>query len=111
MTTPFVTARTIGISTLVVACPCAMGLATPTAIMVGTGVGAQLGILIKGGDALETAHGLTSIVFDKTGTLTSGTPAVDAVTSVLPRVPSRIVLWYAACAELGSEHEIGRAHV
>lgn len=78
-TSPFTTAFTFAISTLVVACPCAMGLATPTAIMVGTGVGAQLGVLIKSGEALETAHKVNAVMFDKTGTLTTGNPTVTRV--------------------------------
>jgi Cu+-exporting ATPase len=103
-------AVTIFISVLVIACPCALGLATPTAIMVGTGKGAENGILIKGGEALETAHKINTIVFDKTGTITEGRPTV---TDVLPAagVPAGKLLQFAASAETGSEHPLGQAIV
>ncbi len=96
------------ISVLVIACPCALGLATPTAIMVGTGKGAELGILIKGGEALETAHKIDTIVFDKTGTITEGKPET---TDILPHggVDEQQLLLLAASAEQGSEHPLGEA--
>ncbi|MFA9381549.1 MAG: heavy metal translocating P-type ATPase, partial [Acetanaerobacterium sp.] len=99
---------TIFISVMVIACPCALGLATPTAIMVGTGKGAEYGILIKSGEALETTHKINTIVFDKTGTLTEGKPEVtDIITaSALPR---ERLLQIAASAEKGSEHPLGAA--
>ena len=98
------------VSVLVIACPCALGLATPTAIMVGTGRGAQNGILIKGGEALESAHKLTAIVLDKTGTITQGHPTV---TDVLPQpfVDESELLRLVAGAERGSEHPLGEAIV
>jgi len=97
------------VSVLIIACPCALGLATPTAIMVGTGRGAQSGILIKGGEALETAHRLTTIVFDKTGTITRGVPSVtDIITSGRDE---NELLRLAAAAEAGSEHPLGAAIV
>jgi len=94
-------ALTIFISVLVIACPCALGLATPTAIMVGTGKGAEHGILIKSGEALETAHKIDTIVFDKTGTITEGKPKVTSVEGD--------VLQLAASLERYSEHPIAKA--
>lgn len=96
------------ISVLVIACPCALGLATPTAIMVGTGKGAKNGILIKGGDSLESAHKLKSLIFDKTGTITKGKPEVTDVIrkSVLSK---KEILIIAASLEKNSEHPLGEA--
>jgi Cu+-exporting ATPase len=101
-------ALTAFISVVVIACPCAMGLATPTAIMVGTGRGAEAGILIRGGEALETAHRVTTVIFDKTGTLTLGRPTVASVTPA-PGFTSRDVLDLAGALEKGSEHPLGAA--
>jgi Cu+-exporting ATPase len=101
-------ALTAFISVLVIACPCAMGLATPTAIMVGTGRGAESGIIIRGGEALETAHRVGAVVMDKTGTLTLGRPAVVAVTAA-PGTSVADVLDLAGSLERGSEHPLGAA--
>lgn len=99
---------TIFIAVLVIACPCALGLATPTAIMVGTGKGAENGVLIKSGEALEIAHQVDTIVFDKTGTITEGKPVVtDIVTS--NNVKEEELLQLIASAEKGSEHPLGEA--
>jgi Cu+-exporting ATPase len=96
------------VSVLVIACPCALGLATPTAIMVGTGLGAQNGILIKGGEALEKIHKLSVVVFDKTGTLTLGEPVVtDIITAT--EFDEQEVLAYAAALEKTSEHPLAQA--
>ncbi|MBU4330663.1 MAG: heavy metal translocating P-type ATPase [Acidobacteria bacterium] len=96
------------VAVMIIACPCALGLATPTAVMVGTGKGAENGILIKGGESLETAHKLDTIVFDKTGTLTKGEPEVtDIVTS--GSFSEEEILKYAASAEKASEHPLGEA--
>ena len=103
-------ALTIFISVLVIACPCALGLATPTAIMVGTGKGAENGILIKSGEALETAHKINTIVFDKTGTITEGKPAVTDVLTTEGAEPDNL-LQITASAEKGSEHPLGQAIV
>ncbi|MCL2188029.1 MAG: heavy metal translocating P-type ATPase [Defluviitaleaceae bacterium] len=100
----------IFISVLVIACPCALGLATPTAIMVGTGKGAENGILIKSGAALETAHKLTAVVLDKTGTLTEGKPTVTDILA-LGNVPKEDLLRLTARAEVYSEHPLGEAIV
>ncbi len=101
---------TIFIAVLVIACPCALGLATPTAIMVGTGKGAEYGVLIKGGEALETTHRIKTIVFDKTGTITEGKPKVtDIVSTGIVGVTELLQL--AASAEKGSEHPLGEAIV
>ena len=118
--TDFTFSMLFSISVLVIACPCALGLATPTAIMVGTGVGARLGILIKGGEPLEAASNIDVVVFDKTGTLTMGAPVVGEVvllsdkfkddnahTNVRRGVIANL-LYYAACAENGSEHPLAK---
>ena len=98
------------VSVLIIACPCAMGLATPTAVMVGTGIGAEKGILIKGGETLEKAHRLTMVVFDKTGTLTVGAPRVTDVETA-PGMARDRVLQVAASVEALSEHPLAAAIV
>jgi len=120
----FTFALTVFIAVLIIACPCAMGLATPTAIMVGVGKGAENGILIKSGEALETAHKLQVIVFDKTGTLTKGEPEVTdiipaaSLTGVHSSTAKKVeklseekLLQFAAVAEKNSEHPLGEAIV
>jgi len=96
------------IAVLIIACPCALGLATPTAIMVGTGKAAELGILISGGEALEQARRLTTVVLDKTGTVTRGRPVLTDVRPA-PGVDADVLLAHAAAAETGSEHPLGEA--
>ncbi|GMO66393.1 MAG: heavy metal translocating P-type ATPase [Treponemataceae bacterium] len=105
---PLKFALTIFISVLVIACPCALGLATPTAIMVGTGKGAENGILIKSGAALEVAHNITIVAFDKTGTITEGKPQVTDVLCATGFSENEL-LQLAASAEKGSEHPLGRS--
>ena len=108
--TPAIFSLTIFISVMVIACPCSLGLATPTAIMVGTGRGAELGILIKSGEALEKAHKVDTIVFDKTGTITEGKPRVTDIISV-KNLKEDDILQVAAALELHSEHPLGEAIV
>jgi len=97
------------VAVLVVACPCALGLATPTAVMVGTGKGAENGILFRNGHALERAHQLTVVVLDKTGTITSGKPAVTDIVPLDARLNATTLLRLAASVEQGSEHPLGQA--
>jgi len=98
------------IAVMIIACPCALGLATPTSIMVGTGKGAENGILIRGAEALETAHKVQTVVFDKTGTLTKGEPAVtDIFSAPGGRITQQDIIFYAASAERASEHPLGEA--
>lgn len=106
----WVFALTITISVLVIACPCALGLATPTAIMVGTGKGAENGVLIKSGDALEEAQKIHTIVFDKTGTITEGKPVVTDIVNYNGYDEEEVLL-IAASAEVSSEHPLGEAIV
>jgi Cu+-exporting ATPase len=110
-TTSFLFAFLLGISVLVIACPCALGLATPTAVMVGTGIGAREGILIKGGEPLETAHKIDAIIFDKTGTLTHGKPSVTNLIMINSGYSKEDALLLAGSAEKGSEHPLGQAIV
>ncbi|XP_021888702.1 probable copper-transporting ATPase HMA5 [Carica papaya] len=106
----FELALQFGISVMVIACPCALGLATPTAVMVGTGVGASQGVLIKGGQALEIAHKVSCIVFDKTGTLTVGKPVV-VNTRLLKNMVLREFYELVAATEMNSEHPLAKAIV
>ena len=108
--TPSIFALTIFVSVMVIACPCSLGLATPTAIMVGTGRGAELGVLIKSGEALEKAHKVDTIVFDKTGTLTLGKPEVTDI-KILGNFSEKEILFFAASLEQYSEHPLGAAVV
>lgn len=96
------------VTVLIIACPCAMGLATPTAVMVGTGLGAQHGILIKDAKSLETAHKINTIIFDKTGTLTKGKPEVTDVVTLDDKTQEEIIK-FAASVEKGSEHSLAQA--
>ena len=105
---PFEFVLTIFISVLIIACPCSLGLATPTAIMVGTGKGAELGILIKSGEALEKLNQIDTIVFDKTGTLTEGAPRVIDIVN-LDNTDKNEILKISASMEVNSEHPLGKA--
>lgn len=108
--TPATASLFVLVAVLIIACPCALGIATPAAIMVGTGKGAENGVLIKGGEYLEKAHKLTTVVFDKTGTLTKGKPSVTDVVPLADLSESDI-LRLAASAERGSEHPLAEAIV
>jgi Cu+-exporting ATPase len=107
----FVFAFKLMIAVLVIACPCALGLATPTAIMVGTGKGAEQGILIKSAESLEAAHKMDLIIFDKTGTLTQGQPKITDVITTTEEKNANEVLQLVASAEKGSEHPLAQAIV
>jgi len=98
------------VAVMIIACPCAMGLATPTSIMVGTGKGAEQGVLIRGGEALETAHKLDAIILDKTGTITKGEPSITDIVET-DGFKAAEILQMAASAERGSEHPLGEAIV
>ncbi|MBI1972316.1 MAG: heavy metal translocating P-type ATPase [Candidatus Aenigmarchaeota archaeon] len=107
VTSNFIFSLTIAIMVLIIACPCALGLATPTAILVGTGKAAENGILIRNGEALETAHKVNTIIFDKTGTLTKGKPSVTDLAAISG--DTKALLKIAAIGEKGSEHPLGEA--
>jgi len=116
---PFTLALITTVSVLVIACPCALGLATPTALMVGSGIGAENGILIRSGEAIQAMRDVRMVVFDKTGTLTKGKPEVtdqipnpkSQVSIRNPQSAIRNLLWWAASVEVGSEHPLGKAIV
>ena len=108
---PFAFALTIFVAILIIACPCALGLATPTAVMMGTGLAAERGILIKSSKALETAKDVNMVVFDKTGTLTKGEPVVTDIVSIKKGVDEKFILQLAASIEKNSEHPLAQAIV
>lgn len=108
---PWLVALLFAISVVVIACPCALGLATPTAIMVGTGIGATNGVLIKGGAVLETAHKISAVIFDKTGTLTYGKPAVTDIRLFTEKISENEFFRLVGSAEKGSEHPLAQAIV
>ncbi len=110
-TSPLLLSLKLAITVLVIACPCALGLATPTAILVGTGIGAEKGLLIKGGDIFEQVRRLNTIVFDKTGTLTLGSPQVTDCVCLSPSVSSDFLMQLAATVESGSNHPLATAIV
>ncbi|NET08961.1 MAG: copper-translocating P-type ATPase [Symploca sp. SIO2B6] len=99
----------LAIAVLVIACPCALGLATPTALLVGTGLGATHGLLLRGGDVLENIHHLDTVIFDKTGTLTTGNPIVTDVVSVTSNYSQHEIIQWAATVEQGTQHPIASA--
>lgn len=105
----FPLAMTMMISVLIIACPCALGIATPSAIMIGAGKGAQNGILVKSGEFLEKAYKINLIIFDKTGTLTKGEPSVTDVVVLDTKLIDKDIIKIAAIAEKGSEHPLGKA--
>lgn len=106
---PLLLSLKLTIAVLVIACPCALGLATPTAILVGSGIGAERGLLIRGGDVLEKVHQLQTIVFDKTGTLTLGQPEVTDCLPLLDGLSQADLLQIAASVESGTQHPLARA--
>jgi len=106
---PFLFAFLFAVSVCVIACPCALGLATPTAVMVASGVGARLGVLIKGGAALECAHNVNVVIFDKTGTLTVGKPSVKHLTLLSAEMSPSKIAFLLGSAQSGSEHPLGVA--
>ena len=111
-TSPWIVALVAAIAVLVVACPCALGLATPTAIMVGTGIGAELGVLIKGGESLERIRAVNTVLLDKTGTITRGKPELtDVLAAPGAALDADALLRLAATAENASEHPLARAVV
>ncbi len=106
---PFEAALKFMIAVLVISCPCAMGLATPTALVVGIGRAAKFGIILKGGEALEKAYRVDTFVFDKTGTITIGKPAITDIVMLTEKISEKEALILAASAERGSEHPLARA--
>jgi len=106
---PLLLSLKLAIAVLVIACPCALGLATPTAILVGSGIGAERGLLIRGGDVLEKVHRLQTIIFDKTGTLTTGCPVVTDCIPLVDSITAPVLLQMAATVESGTQHPLATA--